>query len=526
MKIKILLFILIIFTFAGNSYSQIEVNITNGGDLKAEQIIEMFKPALISIWYSGKNPYDYFSKSPKDTMLISGSGFIISEDGLVGTNYHVIEQIDSIIIKTSDSSFYNAEVIMTDEKQDYALLKIIDSTGKKFPFVKLGNSDDVKQGQDIYAIGSPFGYEYTISQGIVAGIRLNEKVSFYDPITYMPFEKVFDKVIQITAAISPGNSGGALFNSKGEVVGITAYGYMGYGNLNFAVAINSFKDLVKMIADTDGDAKEKMEKKKKETIFNTKYKLATNIKSELYYDWHYSKQKDTMKVYDTLIVKMDSANKVNFAKAESYYQKCMDIFPDTFFVYRDLLDLYVFTESFKKAEDLYKEIRERFTSDSLLNSLSSTLASAYSTSKDYNKALIFYEKVLKVDTNDVFIYYQIGNLYEKMEIYSKAVDVYNKLIKRDSTYILPYIQLGQIYYKKDKDYKKAKKILENAYVRAMTGYGNYTDLYYYLGMIAVSEERKLDAVMYYNDLKNTYGYTVEDQNKKKELYFAILKMNE
>lgn len=496
------------------------------GDLTAEEIIEQNKSALVSIWYHTNDYFSYtsYSYTYKDTVLLSGSGFIFSKEGLVGTNNHVISGFDSLFIKTSDGVFYNAEIVYVEEKNDLAILKIIDTTKKIFPFVKIANSSDVKVGQNIYAIGSPLGFEYTISEGIVAALRENEKVSFTDPDTYTLVEKTFDKVIQITAAISPGNSGGALFNGKGEVIGITTYSYGFYGNLNFAIAINTFNNIIKGINFADLDNNEEYQKKRQQGLFNTNLKLAETYKNKLYSTWFYSKQIDTMKKIDTFYVKQDSLNKMYLNKAETHYNICLDLKPDTFYVYQNLMELYVYTDKFKNAEDLYKKIRERFDSDSLLNTLSSSLAEAYSTSKDYKKALTFYEKMSKVDTSDNFIRYQIAYLSEMMKDYKKAITNYNNLIKRDSNYINAYVRLGDIYYKQFKDFKKAKKYLTEALIRndMLYDYGTGNiDLYYLLGMIAVKEKRKLDALLVYIDMKKLYLYNKEDKLKRLELLKAI-----
>ncbi len=275
---KVLFGIITLFLISVNiSFSQGDqgktVNGNSGDDLNAEQIIEKYKPALISIWMNDKNYYSYTTYSYTDTTVLNGSGFIVNEEGLIGTNYHVIEQIDSLIVKTSDGIFYNAELVLADEVNDYAILKISDANGKKFPVVTLGNSDDVKAGQEVFAIGSPLGFEYTISSGIVAATRENEKVSFEDPVTYTMKEKTFDKVIQITAAISPGNSGGALFNKKGEVIGITTYTYVGYGNLNFALAINGFNRFLSIVNSPDFENSVELKEKKEESKFNSNYRL-------------------------------------------------------------------------------------------------------------------------------------------------------------------------------------------------------------------------------------------------------------
>jgi hypothetical protein len=249
------------------------------GDLTAEEIIEQNKSALVSVWYHTNDYYSYtsYSYTYKDTVLLSGSGFIFTKEGLVGTNNHVIAGFDSLFIKTSDGVFYNAEIVYVEEKNDIAILRIIDTAKKVFPFVKLGNSGDVKVGQNIFAIGSPLGFEYTISEGIIAALRDNEKVSFTDPDTYTLVEKTFDKVIQITAAISPGNSGGALFNGKGEVIGLTTYSYGFYGNLNFAIAINSFNNIVKNINFADLDNNEEYQKKRQQNLFHDKSEISRDI---------------------------------------------------------------------------------------------------------------------------------------------------------------------------------------------------------------------------------------------------------
>ena len=250
---------------------------TNGVEFNAEQIIENNKPALVSIWYHTNNYYSYYSYSIKDTTLLNGSGFIIDPSGIVGTNFHVVDGIDSLLVKTSDGTFYDAQILFLDEKNDMAILKLKNTNGMKFQTVKFGNSDLPKVGQDVFAIGSPLGYEYTISQGIIAGIRENEKVTFNDPLTYAPIEKNFEKVIQITAAISPGNSGGALFNKKGEVIGITTYTYTGYGNLNFAIAINGFVRFMNSIDLANYEHSEEAKKKIEESMYLSNLSLQTLI---------------------------------------------------------------------------------------------------------------------------------------------------------------------------------------------------------------------------------------------------------
>ncbi len=536
LKKHILFALLLISLNANLSFSQTNsdketTNVSGfNDDLNAEQIIDKYKSALISIWYNDKNYYSYSSYTTIDTTVLNGSGFIFSEDGLIGTNFHVVENIDSLLVKTSEGIFYNAELLLTDETNDFAIIKLINADEKKFPVINFGNSDNVKAGQEVFAIGSPLGFEYTISSGIIAAVRDNEKVSFSDPETYVMKEKTFDRVLQITAAISPGNSGGALFNSKGEVIGVTTYTYIGYGNLNFASAINTFRNLVKLEASKEYVNNTNLKIKKEESLFNTNYKLATDIKSQLAYDWsYYSKPKDTLTKPDSFTVMQDSLNRVKLEKAEKYYEKCIELKPDTFIVYQDLLDLYVITDNFQKAENLYKGIREKFNSDSLLNLLSSNLATAYKTTKEYDKAILFYNKMLKEDESQYFIRYQIANIYQEKKDYRRAVDEYKKLLRIDSNYNDANIQLGIIYYSKYRNTDQAKKYLQKAYEKELltTGSTPYNlNLLYYLGMIAVKEGRKFDAILAYMDLKSIYSYSAEESEKKAALYREIVKMEE
>ena len=532
-KIIILLSAVILFTYSQDKEKNTERQqynkglIDTAGKYNAEQIIEMSKPSLVSIWFHTNNFYSYVTYTYIDTTLLNGSGFIFTEDGLIGTNYHVVDGIDSLLVKTSDGTFYDAELLLIDEKNDMAILRIKNSNGNKFPIIKFANSDALKVGQEVFAIGSPLGYEYTISQGIIAGIRDNEKVSFTDPVTWAIIEKNFEKVIQITAAISPGNSGGALFNNHGDVIGITTFTYSGYGNLNFAIAINSFVYFMNSVDLANIDNNEEAKRKREESLYSSNLRLANNYKQEATYNWFYVKQKDTMKVIDTFIVKQDSIAKLNFGKAESFYFKCLNIAPDSFAVYQELMDLYVYTDNFNKAEGLYDTIRAKFQSDSLLGLLSSSLANAYSTSKEYKKALIFYEKMLTKDTADTYIQYQIAFISEKLGYFKRAVKEYRRIIQKDSGYIQAYIQLGGIYYDKFKDYRKAKKYIQDAYDRELSIYGNtyYTDLPYYLGLIAVKERNKFEAMLYYMDLKSIYTYTPEDNKKKADLLKALRELN-
>jgi S1-C subfamily serine protease len=157
-----------------------------------------------------------------------GSGFIVSDDGKVVTNYHVIEGTTSAVIKLPNGAFYTIEgVLALDQDRDLAVLK---ASGRDFPFLPLGDSDQVQVGEPVIAIGSPLALEATVSNGIVSALR--------------ELDGTKEKVIQTTAAISPGSSGGVLLNSRGQVIGVTAFQMTKGQNLNFAIPADYIKPLL------------------------------------------------------------------------------------------------------------------------------------------------------------------------------------------------------------------------------------------------------------------------------------------
>jgi serine protease Do len=241
--LKRLLFVLILVSFAARVDAKELPDFT--------QLVEKQGPAVVNIsvtqmvhgnfgvpqipGLSEDDPfYDFFRRfqpphgsQPREQKSQSmGSGFVISADGYILTNAHVVDGADEVTVRLTDKQEFKAKVIGTDRRTDVALIKIA-ATG--LPSVTLGNPDQLKVGEWVVAIGSPFGFENSVTAGIVSakGRSLPQE-------NYVPF-------IQTDAAINPGNSGGPLFNMKGEVVGINSQiisrsgGYMG---LAFAIPID------------------------------------------------------------------------------------------------------------------------------------------------------------------------------------------------------------------------------------------------------------------------------------------------
>jgi len=168
----------------------------------------------------------------------SGSGFLISEDGYILTNHHVVKGASKIVVALNDRREMEAELVGSDPRSDLALLKI---KGQGLPYLTMADSDKLKVGEWVLAIGSPFGFDHSVTAGIVSakgrGLRSE---------TYVPF-------IQTDVAINPGNSGGPLFNLNGEVVGINSQIYTrsgGFMGVSFAIPSNTAITVAAQLRDT------------------------------------------------------------------------------------------------------------------------------------------------------------------------------------------------------------------------------------------------------------------------------------
>jgi serine protease Do len=169
-----------------------------------------------------------------------GTGFIMSSDGYVLTNHHVVDGADEVKVKLSDRREFTAKVIGSDHQSDVALLKI-DATG--LPALRLGDSRQLKPGQWVVAIGSPFGLDHSVTAGIVSAVGRSNP---YADQRYVPF-------IQTDVAINRGNSGGPLLNTRGEVVGINSQIFSnsgGYMGVSFAIPIDTAMGAVQQLKAT------------------------------------------------------------------------------------------------------------------------------------------------------------------------------------------------------------------------------------------------------------------------------------
>ena len=209
-------------------------------------MVERYGPAVVNITikqerktaqralpdeFDGDTPFAPFFRgtprsAPRGPTFGEGSGFIISNDGVILTNAHVVDGADEVTVKLTDRREFVAKVLGSDEQTDVAVLQI---DAKDLPTVELGDPAKLKAGQWVIAIGSPFGFENTVTAGIVSA-----KGRSLPDDTYVPF-------IQTDVAVNPGNSGGPLFNLAGEVIGINSQIFSrtgGYEGVSFAIPID------------------------------------------------------------------------------------------------------------------------------------------------------------------------------------------------------------------------------------------------------------------------------------------------
>jgi serine protease Do len=198
-------------------------------------------------FFFGRRPREYFYEKYQVQGL--GSGFLISPDGYILTNHHVAGNAAKIIVTTTEGKKYDAKIVGADEVSDVALLKI---EGENFPYLKLGNSDDVIVGEWVIAMGNPFGlFDLNMKPTVTVGVVSNKGINLVQD------NRVYKGMIQTDAAISSGNSGGPLLNSLGEVIGIntmiysTATSSRGAGSIGigWAIPINRVKKIVDKIVD-------------------------------------------------------------------------------------------------------------------------------------------------------------------------------------------------------------------------------------------------------------------------------------
>lgn len=240
----------------GNDTAVISESVRESRSNAITNAVEQASPAIVSIAVTSPRNYQsaqeeffrfFFGEPPRDNTSM-GSGFLISEDGLVVTNQHVVgRNPQNITISTTDGESYDAVLLGSDELTDIALIRI--QSDRVFPFVEFSNSDEIIVGEWSIALGNPFGLfndgKPTVTVGVVSAINRDFRPDPNNPRTYID-------MIQTDAAINRGNSGGPLLNSNGEVIGINTFIYTGgtssgFVGLGFAIPSNRVEKIISQL---------------------------------------------------------------------------------------------------------------------------------------------------------------------------------------------------------------------------------------------------------------------------------------
>jgi S1-C subfamily serine protease len=220
------------------------------GSLTIAEIYRRTAPGVVRVTsiatVSNLDPFDPFAPPLEgEQPLGTGSGFVIDTEGHILTNYHVVQGAEEVHVAFSDREPVVAQVVGTDPSTDIALLKV-DLPARALTPLPLGSSDEVQVGDDVVAIGNPFGLDRTVTKGIVSALQRE---------ILAPNRYEIDEVIQTDAAINPGNSGGPLLNARGEVIGINSQietGNISSGNVGvgFAVPIDTVREITSQLMET------------------------------------------------------------------------------------------------------------------------------------------------------------------------------------------------------------------------------------------------------------------------------------
>lgn len=333
----------------------------SGDDLTADKIYEKVDNSIVVIL-----AYD------NNGNVFQGSGVVIDDNGLIVTNHHVCKDASRIEVKHYSKEIKDVEIHKYDEVKDILILRVPGSTFKP---IEYGSSTNLKAGQRVYAVGSPEGYENSISEGIISGFRTDENNV---------------KLIQMTCPITDGSSGGAVLNSKGELIGLSVSGQH-EGSLYFAVPVNDVYALLGM---------------------------ETNI----------AEFTDPVKYYE--IGALANENK-NYKDAEVYFSKYLEKFSSDASAYYNRGYARFKLKEYSKAISDFSTVLE--TSGAASESFFYR-GNCYYSLKDYKNARLDYTKALEQEPDNSDIYYNRGYANFKLKLYADAVNDWQRAIELNPEY--------------------------------------------------------------------------------------------
>lgn len=376
MKALFTLFLPAFLFFSSHIHSQ---------SLKPEEIFEMYNKSIVVIY-----PVDFNGQ-----VTGQGSGVILKDKGMVITNFHVFAGAEKMIIVHGEDTLQYEAIIGVDVEKDVLLAKL---EGYECANIPVGNSDNIKIGEEVYAIGSPMGLENTITKGIVSGYRS----SLGDMKT---------SLIQIDASLSPGSSGGAIFNSNGELIGITALGLKEGNNLNFAIPIN------------------------------------TVMKTDL---GNYSDQKK-LQALNYFYQGKNFYEEGENTKAIEYYDKFLEIFPNDHkgLNYRGLANFAA-----KKYDKALKDFNKAISIDRAYTPAYNNRGETYFKMEEYEKAIKDFSTVIKLFPDNTQAYFSRGIVRISDGDNDEAVEDFEVVVKKQPDNAEAYVNMGIAYYN-EKNYERA-----------------------------------------------------------------------
>jgi tetratricopeptide (TPR) repeat protein len=513
---SIVVSILIVFSFLIFASGTIDESLPS--------LIKRIKPSTVII----------FAYDDKGEFLQLGSGFFISQNGDVITNYHVIQGANSAEIKTSDGKTYPITYIVAENEQnDVIRLSVNIPSQYVYPLSLSKTIPEV--GERIIVYGSPLGWENTVSDGIVSAIR---EVPSYG------------KLIQITAPISPGSSGSPVLNMQGEVIGIATFQMIEGQNLNFAIPSERIANLnlteEEKTFTTEGLFEQKENDKK-----DFDYVYEATDKALYFID---KKEYEKALTYLEIVIKTDISSLKGWAcfqigycygelksytKAIEALKQAIRIDPDDADTYYNLGCVYGNIDNHTKAIEAYKqairidpdyanshyglglaynklgfdkdaieEYKQAIRIDPDNTNARINLGITYGELDNYTEAIEAFKQAIRIDPDDAVTYYNLGYAYGNIDNYTKAIEAFKQAIRIDPDNTNAHINLGKAYGELG-NYTKAIESFKQA-IRINPGYvGAYCNLgyaYYRLGFYkdAVESYKQAaridsdDAVIHYN----------------------------
>lgn len=342
-----------------------------------EEIYSKISNAVVIIYTYDKN----------GKLLAQGSGVIINEKGLIYTNYHVFAGANKLIVKHKGKVVDYEKIVGIDVQKDILILEFKENT---FESIRIANSDLLKVGQKIYAIGSPLGFENTMTEGLVSGLRYNKEED--------------KNYIQISAAISHGSSGGAVVNSNGELIGISTATIAKGQNLNFAIPVNDFLNAYQ-----------------KSGVSQNQIDFA-----------------------DFFMRGINNSKNKNGDSAIINYEKAISLDPDNSKIsiaHFNLANAYGAKKNYEKALSNFKRVIElkRFMAHAYAK-----IGRVYEILDNKDSALLYFEKAVSEDSNDFDANYYFGRFLMIKDDY-RAIEYFKKVIFINPKFSEAYFSLSKIY---------------------------------------------------------------------------------